>query len=111
MTTHIDYQTILENGTPKFAVVPFDQFKDLLKMTRHVEPTIPHEVVSATVDGLSPVKAWREYLKLTQSDIATRLDISQSAFAQMERPDANLRISSLQKLADAMGIVTEQLDF
>lgn len=70
---------------------------------------IPHEVVSATVDGVTPLRAWREYLGLTQVEVATRLGISQSAYAQQESSE-NLRKSTRKKIAAALGITDAQVD-
>jgi len=40
---------------------------------------IPHEVVSATVDGATPLRAWREYLGLTQVEVANRSTLADDA--------------------------------
>nr|WP_236872379.1 helix-turn-helix transcriptional regulator [Burkholderia territorii] len=69
---------------------------------------IPHEVVSATVDGATLLRAWREYLGLTQAEVATRLGISQSAYAQQEGSE-KLRKSTREKIAAALGITDAQL--
>jgi len=56
------------------------------------------------------LQAWREYLMLTQTDMAERMGISQSGYAQIEaakRP----RKATLQKAADALGITLEQLAY
>jgi len=45
---------------------------------------IPHEVVIRITDGALPVQAWREYLNLTQDEVAERMGVSQSAFAELE---------------------------
>ncbi|MFQ5420301.1 MAG: helix-turn-helix domain-containing protein [Anaerolineae bacterium] len=58
---------------------------------------------------MSLVRAWREYKGLSQQDIAGKLGISQSAYSQMEKPDANLRKSTLAKLASALELSPEQL--
>ena len=35
-------------------------------------------------DGISPTKAWRTHLELTQADVPRRMGITQSAYAQLE---------------------------
>jgi len=69
--------------------------------------TIPNAVVGKRVmDGVSLLQAWREYLMLTQTDMAERMGISQAGYAQIEvakRP----RKATLQKAADALGITLE----
>jgi len=102
--------TILgEDGKPAFVVVPYAQFR---RMTGGFTPgTVPNAVVGmAFEDGMSPTKAWREYLRLTQAEIATRMGVSQAAYAQMEKAKRP-RKATLAKLAKALGIEVEQLDF
>jgi transcriptional regulator with XRE-family HTH domain len=79
-------------------------------MQKPTSITIPHDVVVRAIkQQLSPIRAWREHLGLTQAEVASRMDISQSAFAQMEAPDANPRAATLKKVATAMGITAAQL--
>jgi DNA-binding XRE family transcriptional regulator len=107
MNARIDFQTILgADGLPAFVVLPYAEFQ---RLTEGFTPgTIPHAVVCAEVDGASATKAWREYLHLTQAEVAARMGVTQAAFAQMEsakRP----RTVTLQKVADAMGLTLDQL--
>ena len=82
MSALTDIQTIKgADGQPAFVVVPYAEY---MRRFAHEEGLIPHEVVSATVDGVSPMKAWREYLGLTQASVAERLGVSQAAYAQTE---------------------------
>lgn len=71
---------------------------------------IPHEVVSATVDGATPSRAWREHLGLKQAEIAARMCISQPAYSQLEAKK-RLNKSSREKIGAALGITADQLDF
>ena len=95
------------DGQPAFVVIPYDEY---LAQANAGHGLIPHDVVSRTVDGATPVRAWREHLGLTQAELANRLGISQPAYAQQEN-SKRLRKSSRQKIANALGIVDEQLDF
>ncbi|MGS1006985.1 helix-turn-helix domain-containing protein [Achromobacter anxifer] len=73
--------------------------------------TIPHEVVTLmTGNGWSIVRAWREYLGITQVDMATRLGIRQPSYAAMESADANPRKSTRERLAAALGVHFDQID-
>lgn len=110
MNAPISFQTILDaNGKPAFVVVPYHEFQ---RMTGAATPgSVPNAVVNRVFDDeVTPVKAWREYLRLTQAEVAARMGITQAAYAQTEaakRP----RKTTLQKLADAMGLTREQLDW
>ncbi|MCY1308079.1 helix-turn-helix protein [compost metagenome] len=61
------------------------------------------------VDGATAIKAWREHLGLTQVDIAERLGITQSAYAQQET-SSRPRRGTREKVAKALGITADQLD-
>lgn len=72
---------------------------------------VPHSIVVAVLqDGVSPVKAWREHLGLTQADIAERMGVSQSDYAEQESATKKLSKTSREKLAAALGIIAAQLD-
>lgn len=74
-----------------------------------LHPTIPNEVVNKVINkDLTPIRAWREHLGLTQSEVARRLGVSQSAYAQQEAKEP-VRKSTRDKIAKALRIVPEQL--
>jgi DNA-binding XRE family transcriptional regulator len=107
-TIPIDAQIINGmDGKPAFAVIPYDTYKNLAAVSGYADH-IPHEVVSRMVDGASVVKAWREYLELTQAEMADRMGISQAAYSQLES-STKLRYSSRVRIAAALGIQTAQL--
>lgn len=103
-----DIQTIKgADGSPAFVVLPYAEY---MRRFANGEGLIPHPVVSATVDGASPMKAWREYLRLTQTEVAARLGVSQAAYAQMEAA-SRPRKTTVARVAAAFRITVEQLDF
>lgn len=107
MNTRTNFQTIMgADGKPAFVVMPYSEF---LKLPGTFRPgMIPHAVVSAAVDGKPMLQAWREYLNLTQAELAGRMGITQAGYAQIEaakRP----RKATLLKVVDALGITLEQL--
>lgn len=109
MNTLTNYQTILGNdGKPAFVVLPYADFVKLPRVVRH--GMIPNAVVGAAVDGHSMLQAWREYLMLTQVEMAYRMGITQAGYAQIETAKCP-RKATLIKAADAMGISLEQLAY
>jgi ribosome-binding protein aMBF1 (putative translation factor) len=112
MSAPIKHQIITaEDGKPAFAVVPYAEYLELIDSARNDENFfVPHDVVSASIDGDSMIKAWRQHLGLTQQELAIKVGMSQPALAKLERLDANPRRSTLKKLAEAMDIAVEQLD-
>lgn len=107
------HQIIEHEGKPLFVLVPYEEYLRLTDTPpRDMDEKIylPHDVAMAhSIDGKSLIRAWREYKKLSQKEVAERMGISQSAYSQMEKPEANLRRTSIAKLAAALEVVPEQL--
>jgi DNA-binding XRE family transcriptional regulator len=94
------------DGMPAFVVIPYAQYlKD-----HPVEDLVPNEVVGYMVkEDLTPIAAWRKHLGFSQAEVAERIGISQSAYAQQEqaiRPRKPTRF----KIAQALGISEVLLD-
>ena len=112
MNEPTNIQTIMQDGKPAFVVIPFDEYIRLFPTTPRVPKgdAIPHEVVGLTIKkGYTLVRAWREYLGLTQKEVAKRMGITQAALSQMEAGEKRLRKATREKLAAAMGIGAGQL--
>ena len=107
MNKHTDVQIITHSGKPAFAVVPYEQWLQLTGQTDEVY--FPHEVVGFQLQGYSLIAAWRKYKKLSQTQLADQLGISQSAMAQMESKDSTPQPKTLDRVAMALGIITKQL--
>ncbi|SFV86690.1 transcriptional regulator, XRE-family [hydrothermal vent metagenome] len=112
MREHIDEQIIKHNGVPVFVVVPYEAYQALKKQKSGDwwGDDTPHEVVgSVEIDGLSPIKAWRLFLKLTQQQVADRIGMQQSAYARIENNKALPKQSTLINIAQGLGVSLEQL--
>lgn len=108
MNAHTEFQIILgKDGKPAFVVVPFEEFEKMKSVQN--ASTVPNNVVNLSFDkNLTPMAAWREHLGSTQVQVASRMNITQAAYAQMERVKKP-RKATLQKVADALGLTVEQL--
>lgn len=104
MTALIEHQVIKKDGQPLFVVVPYEEYQLLVSRVAE-EPTIPQEVVERHIlEGVSLIRAWREYKGLRQRDVAERLGISQSAYSQIENSDSEPRAATLQRVAAALDV-------
>lgn len=96
------------SGHPTFVQIPYDEY---VAMSIKFESGTPISVVRAVAAGKTPVRAWREYLGLSQGQVAQRMGITQPGFAQHERRDANkLTPATREKIATALGISVQQLE-
>lgn len=115
MSKHINYQTISQNGKPAFVVIPYDEFINILpkieKKTSCIpNGGIPNEVVRKMIyDDISRIRAWREYLGLTQKEVAKKMSITQAALSQIEAIDSKPRKATLLKLAKIFNVTIEVL--
>jgi len=108
MNAPTNIQTITgPDGKPAFVVIPY---ADYIAQHARDNNLIPHDVVRrALADDVPPARAWREHLGLTQAEVAGRIGVSQSAYAQQEA-STRMRKATREKIAGALGITPAQLD-
>jgi DNA-binding XRE family transcriptional regulator len=113
MNIPANHQVITHQGAPVAVVVPYEEYAAAFAGAGEQavkEPTVPHAVASRVLkERISPIRAWREHLGLTQAEAAARMDVSQSAFAQVEAPEVRPRMNTLKKVAAALELSVEQL--
>ncbi len=109
MNEPIEYQIIKDGKKPLFVLVPYEKYIEFIS-EKKAAPSIPQEVVELHIlKNKSLIRAWREYKRLSQREIAQQLNISQAAYSQMEKPGARLRKTTLEKIAAVLGVLPEQL--
>jgi len=112
MNKPTNVQIIKQDGHPVFVVIPYEEYVRIFPKSPRIPKSgnIPNDVVWLSIDkGYTLARAWREYLGLTQKEVAARMGISQAALSQMESGEKKLRKASLEKLAVALGVTVEQL--
>ena len=105
MNIPTSHHVIQHQGQPVAVVVPYG---DYLRAFPPEAPTIPHAVVMRSIE-VSLVRAWREYLGLSQAEVAARMGISQPAYQKLEDTSARPRPSTLQKMAAALHLDVRQI--
>ena len=113
MKEHTNIQIIKDGrGIPTFVVIPYTEYSELIgKYPIDTEHGVPSEIVKLVLlKGYNPALAWREYLELTQEEVAKRIGVTQAAYSKFEK-SARLRKPTRVKIANAFGIAQEQLDF
>lgn len=108
MNARTEFQIIVDKaGKPAFVVVPYEQFRRMRGGFTH--GSVPDAVVNLSFErGMPAMAAWRERFSLTQAEVASRIGITQGAYAQMERV-RRPRKATFEKVADALGLEVEQL--
>ena len=93
-------QVIEKDGKPEWVVIPYEEYERLVEeaeMLQDVraydeakkaiavgEELIPSEVTYAILDGINPVRVWREHRGLTQQQLAKAVGISVPYLSQIE---------------------------
>ncbi len=109
MKIHTEVQIIKDGeGNPAFVVLPYAEW---IHQSDQYAGMIPNEVMGMMIrDEKTPVRAWREHLGFTQTEVARRAGMSQAALSQIESGSHTIRKATREKLARAMGITAAQLE-
>lgn len=117
-------QIIERNGKPEWAVIPYEIYLHLVEeaealqdirdydsvkaaLERGEEELIPEEIVVALLEGHNPVRVWREYRGLTQTQLAEGAGISVPYLSQLE---SGKRKGSTEVLAAIAKVLNLSLD-
>lgn len=116
-------QIIEQDGKAVFAVVPIDLWNRIKDAAEDAEDLadverfdreddgfrVPHAVVTAKMEGAHPVRAWREYRKLTQDALSEASGISKPYLSQIESGKRDGTTETMRKLAAALQVPMDML--
>lgn len=111
---NMDYTVLSQDGKPAFVVLPYDDFMKM-KSNDQAKPVangnFPLEVLNRNLMNDVPlVKCWREYLNLTQAELADMAGLKQPSLVRIESGKTKPRKATLEKLAKAMNLTLDQLN-
>lgn len=66
-------------------------------------------MLDAELAGDHPVKAWREYRRMTQDALAQAVGISKPYLSQLENRKRDGSVETFQRLATALGVPIDAL--
>lgn len=121
-----EIQIIERDGKPEWAVLPYEHYLQLAEQAelledirdfdrisaaieRGEEELIPAEVVYAILDGVNPVKVWREYRGLTQQQLADAAGISKPYLSQIETGRRKGTTEILSAIAKTLDISLDEI--
>ena len=107
-------QMIKQGNQTVFAVVPYQQWQQMhqgLVFLTSKQLSVPTAVVTKVLRRqITPIKAWREHLGMTQQAVADALGISQAAYSQLERRVSH-QAGTLVQVAQVLGLTVQQIDW
>jgi DNA-binding XRE family transcriptional regulator len=119
-------QIIEKNGKPEWAVIPFSEYKKLQEALEDAndikdieaslraiqegkEIPIPGEVTFAILDGVNPIRAWREHKQMKMNTLAKKVGISSAYLSQIENGKRNPTVDTLKIIAKELKIDIDML--
>jgi DNA-binding XRE family transcriptional regulator len=119
-------QVIERNGKPEWAVLPYDEYLQLVEQAEMLqdiqeydrakaavesgeEEVLPANLVYALMDGENPVKVWREYRLLTQQQLAEASGISVPYLSQIETGKRKASTKVMAELAKTLHLAIDDL--
>jgi len=122
----MNVQIIEKNGKPEWAVIPFRDYKKLQEVLEDAEDikeveensraiqegkeiTVPGEVTFAILDGISPIRAWREHRQIKMNELSKKVGISSAYLSQIENGKRNPTIDTLKAIAKELQIDIDML--
>ncbi|GJG96989.1 helix-turn-helix domain-containing protein [Cupriavidus pauculus] len=116
-------QFIQREGQREYAIVPIDLWQRVQHLFEDAEDVVLHDAATATDDGFRvpaavldaqlagdhPIKAWRDYRRLTQDTLATAAGISKPYLSQIENRKRDGSVEVLRTLATALAVPLDML--
>ena len=110
-------QLLKKDGKPEFAVLPITEYRDLIKRIEELEDardireyranpgeSFPAVVVNQLIDGIPPLKVFREYRGMTLETLGTICGVSAAALSQIENGKREPSVGLLKKLSEALRV-------
>jgi len=121
-----EIQIIERDGKPEWAVLPYEEYLELVEQAELLEDIrdfdrisaaidngkeelIPSEVVYAILDGDNPIKVWREYRGFTQQQLADAAGISKPYLSQIETGKRTGATEVLSAIAKALDVSLDEI--
>ena len=71
--------------------------------------TIPGEIVNAVLDGVTPLRAWRQHREFTLDMLADRIGVSKKYLSQIENGHKSGTVDLYRQLSSVLDVVLDDL--
>lgn len=119
-------QFIEKDGKTEFVVLPYEEYNSMIdeledlqdlrdfdtamkKIEEGEKDFVSSTVVYRILDGIHPVKAWREYRKMSLNELARQCKVSGSAISMIENGKREPSIKLLKVIAEALEVDLDDL--
>ncbi|MEI6209923.1 MAG: helix-turn-helix transcriptional regulator [Desulfuromonadales bacterium] len=122
----MNVQIISSQGTPEYAVIPYQDFEHLLeaaemlddiqsfdaamkRISSREEEIFPDVFVERLLADEHPLKVWRDYRNFTLAALASACNVTTSALSQIENRKREPSVALLKQLAHTLGCAMDDL--
>jgi len=119
-------QFIEKDGKAEFVVLPYEEYNSLIdeledlqdlrdfdtamkKIEEGEDDFVPSSVVYRILDGVHPVKVWREYRKIPLNELAKQCNVSSSAISMIENGKREPSVKLLKAIAETLEVDLDDL--
>ncbi|MDM8562410.1 helix-turn-helix transcriptional regulator [Candidatus Marithioploca araucensis] len=85
-------------------------YDETKKQIESGEALIPAEVTFQIIDGANPIKVWREYHQMNQSQLAQAANISEMELSQIESDLSKATKTQLTNISQALNLSLEEIN-
>ena len=71
--------------------------------------TIPDEIVNAILDGVTPLRAWRQHREFSLEMLADRIGVSKEHLSQIENGQNSGTVDIFRQLSTVLDVASEDL--
>ncbi len=119
-----DVQIIVKDGEPEYAVIRIEAYRRMAAALEDAEDsaaidrawsddaagdTVPGDIVKATLNGGSPLRAWRTHRGFTLAGLAGLAGVSRGYLSQIENGHKSGTLDLFRRLGRALGVSMDQL--
>ena len=114
---NIHPQIISKNKIPEYVVLPINEYKNLISALEEHEDiqeikkyianpteTFPLETAEALADGANAIKVLRQYRRVTQQELANKVNSTKQYISQIEKGTRKGSAKLLKNIAQALYI-------
>lgn len=115
-------QVIEKEGKPEFAVLPYDDYENLLQRLEDLEDaqalkeyranpgeSFPAEIADRLLEGENPVRVFRDYRGLSQRALAEKVNVTVAHVSQIESGKRECSVKLLRALSRTLEVDMELL--
>ena len=117
-------QFIEKNGDPQYVVMPIENYREIVSLLNDIEDysaidqalieyrageTVPSEVLSAILNGDSPLRAWRECRGYTLDSLAKRIGVSKGYLSQIENGRKSGSLDLFRQVSIELNVTIDDL--